>query len=125
MAFINPPINTKVIPVVYKVYQNNLGATIFESFDNIFRDQNKIDLYEELGILTAQKEFIDTYRQTVFERDNLKRKLDVSTKPVLIVEGKTDKWILDCACRRANGKIPLSYESSCSNHCQSGELFSS
>jgi 5S rRNA maturation endonuclease (ribonuclease M5) len=97
LAFINPPENIKVTPVVYKVYQNAFGATNFESFDNIFKDQNKIDLYEELGILTAQKEFIDAYRKTVLERDSLKNKFEESTKPILIVEGKTDKWILEFA----------------------------
>lgn len=100
LAFINPPENIKVNPVVYKVFQDHLGSTKFESFENLFKNQNKIELFNELGVLMAQKEFIETYRKTIEERDALRKKIDESIIPVIIVEGKTDKWILETAWKK-------------------------
>jgi AAA15 family ATPase/GTPase/5S rRNA maturation endonuclease (ribonuclease M5) len=102
LAFINPPEDTKLFPKVYKVFQDELGATIFEDLDNLFENQNKIELYEELGILTAQKEFIEAYRKTMEERDKLKIEIRENSKPIIIVEGKTDKWILETAWTKNN-----------------------
>lgn len=100
LAFINPPENIKVKPAVYKVYQDDFGSTKFENFNNLFKNQDKLELFEELGILIAQKEFIESYRKTVNERNSLKKQMDESSKPVLIVEGKTDKWIIDIAWKK-------------------------
>lgn len=100
LAFINPPEHIKVNPKVYKVYQDEFGSTKFESFENLFKSQDKIKLFEELGILVAQKEFIDSYRKTVEERNTLKKQIDDSSKPVLIVEGKTDKWIIETSWKK-------------------------
>ena len=49
------------------------------------------------GILLAQKEFIEEYRNVVKEKGKLKTKVDSYTLPILIVEGKTDKWIIEKA----------------------------
>ncbi len=42
-----------------------------------FRNKNKYDLYNELGILMAQKEFIEEYRSVVAEKGNLDNKINI------------------------------------------------
>jgi len=63
----------------------------------LFKKQSKIDLYDELGVLLAQKEFIEEYRDVVREKERLRENIDKYTVPIVIVEGKTDKWILEKA----------------------------
>jgi 5S rRNA maturation endonuclease (ribonuclease M5) len=109
LAFINPPENVKVNPVVYKVYQDDFGSTKFESFNNLFKSQDKMQLFEELGILIAQKEFIALYRKTVKDLEILKQQIDESSKPVLIVEGKSDKWIIDTSWKKLFHDNPCTF----------------
>jgi AAA15 family ATPase/GTPase/5S rRNA maturation endonuclease (ribonuclease M5) len=97
LAFINPPENTLFQPKVFKVLKDKFGGTQWQDLDDLFGKQTKFELYDDLGVLLAQKEFIEAYRNVVNERDKLKRDIDKYTLPILIVEGKTDKWILEKA----------------------------
>ncbi len=109
LAFINPPENKEIIPKRIKVFKDKLGRTIWKDLDDLFKKQNKIELYDELGILIAQKEFIEDYRKVVEEKENLEKKISEYSKPILIVEGKTDKWIIEKAWKKLypNEEIPF------------------
>jgi len=109
LAFINPPENVEITPKRIKVCKDELGRTICQDLDDLFKKYNKIDLYEELGILIAQKEFIEDYRKIIEEKEKLKNKLIEYSKPFLIVEGKTDKWIIEKAWNKLypNNEIPF------------------
>ncbi|MCH8956722.1 AAA family ATPase [candidate division KSB1 bacterium] len=102
LAFINPPENMLFRPKVFKVIKDEFGGTEWQDLDDLFRKQTKFELYDELGILLAQKEFIEEYRVVVNEKEQLKINIDKYTVPILIVEGKTDKWILEKAWNALN-----------------------
>ncbi len=95
LAFINPPSGIKIKPKRFKFSKDNFGRTQWEDLDNLFEKQNTLGLMSELGILFAQKEFIEEYRIVVAEKELLESKIKQYVKPILIVEGKTDKWIVE------------------------------
>jgi len=100
LAFINPPNNINIYPKRMKIVKDEFGRTHWRDLDNLFLKQNKIDLYNELGILMAQKEFIEEYRNIVEEKVILDNKISQYTIPIIIVEGKTDKWIIQTAWKK-------------------------
>ena len=61
-------------------------------------------------MLLAQKEFIEEYRNVVKEKEQLKTKVDTYTLPILIVEGKTDKWIIEKAWSALNPNNEMPFE---------------
>ncbi|MDA3933342.1 MAG: AAA family ATPase [Gammaproteobacteria bacterium] len=97
LAFINPPENVTYHPRVFRLKKDEFGGTEWEDLEELFKKQTKFELFDELGILLAQREFIEDYREIVGEKECLKVKLNNYTLPILIVEGKTDKWILEKA----------------------------
>ena len=97
LAFINPPNDINIYPKRMKILKDKLGRTQWKDLDDLFLKQNKYDLYNELGILMAQKEFIEEYRSVVAKNENLDNKIKQYTVPIVIVEGKTDKWIIQTA----------------------------
>ncbi len=109
LAFINPPNDIHIYPKRMKIFKDELGRTQWKDLDDLFLKQNKIDLYNELGILMAQKEFIEEYRSVVAEKDNLDNKIKRYTVPIVIVEGKTDKWIIQTAWKKIypNDEMPF------------------
>lgn len=109
LAFINPPEGIAIQPTVFKVLKDEYGATQWENINDLFKQQTKYNLYEELGVLLAQKEFIEEYRSVVKEKEQLKSKVDFYNLPILIVEGKTDKWIIEKAWNslHPNNAIPF------------------
>ena len=109
LAFINPPEGIAIQPTVFKVLKDEYGATQWENINDLFKQQTKYNLYEELGVLLAQKEFIEEYRSVVKEKEQLKSKVDSYNLPILIVEGKTDKWIIEKAWNslRPNNAMPF------------------
>jgi 5S rRNA maturation endonuclease (ribonuclease M5) len=110
LAFINPPDNIMFRPKIFKVSKNELGGTQWQDLDDLFKTQSKIELYDELGVLLAQKEFIDMYRDVVSQKEQLRKNIDKYTVPILIVEGKTDKWILERAWAVLNPTIDMPFE---------------
>ena len=94
LAFINPPEDISFKPQIFRISKNELGGTQWTSMNDLFKSQNKFTVYDELGVLLAQKEFIEEYRNVVNEKEHLKKTIDEYSLPILIVEGKTDKWIL-------------------------------
>jgi 5S rRNA maturation endonuclease (ribonuclease M5)/predicted ATPase len=110
LAFINPPKDITIQPTVFKIRKDEYGATQWENMQDLFKKQSKYDLYEELGILLAQKEFIEEYRSVVQEKENLKSKVDSYALPILVVEGKTDKWIIEKAWSVLNPDQPMPFD---------------
>ncbi len=110
LAFINPPKDITIQPTVFKVRKDEYGATQWENMQDLFKKQSKYDLYEELGILLAQKEFIEEYRSVVSEKESLKTKVDSYALPILVVEGKTDKWIIEKAWNILNSNQPMPFD---------------
>lgn len=102
LAFINPPDNIIIKPLVYKAFKDDYGRTKLKNLNDIFEKQNRIDLLEELGVLIAQKEFIQEYRAVITEKEQLKNRIAKYLKPIIIVEGKTDKWIIEKAWKKIN-----------------------
>lgn len=101
MAFINPRSTDKIKPVIFKTIKADLGETVFENITNLYNEQNKEELLDEIGVLVIQKELITTFRRRIEENENAKRVLEQSindintklaaiTKPLVITEGKTD-----------------------------------
>jgi len=90
--------------------KDEYGATQWKDMDDLFKNQSKLKLYDELGILVAQKEFIEEYRNVIAEKDSLKSKVDEYNLPILIVEGKTDKWILERAWAMLNPTETISFD---------------
>lgn len=97
LAFINPPADITIYPKRIKVFKDDYGRTQWKDLDDLFKTQNQFDLYSELGILIAQKEFIEEYRKVVSKKRELESKISIYSMPILIVEGKTDKWIIEKA----------------------------
>jgi AAA15 family ATPase/GTPase len=110
LAFINPPKEIKIIPKRFKVFKDDFGRTQWKDIDDLFEKQNRIDLYDELGILIAQREFIEEYRNVVAEKEQLDSKISDYSKPIIIVEGKTDKWIIEIAWSKLNPNSELPFE---------------
>lgn len=110
LAFINPPKSVTIQPKVFKLGKDEFGATQWEDMNDLFQKQSKYSLYDELGILLAQKEFIEEYRLVVEEKEQLKTKVISYTLPILIVEGKTDKWIIEKAWNVLNPNQKMPFE---------------
>lgn len=104
LAFINPPSEIKFNPLVFKVFKDDLARTQIVDFETLYKQFEKEQLYSELGIFEAQKEFIDNYRRSIEEIDELKSKIDLYEQKVneyntnvLFVEGPSDKVIIEKA----------------------------
>lgn len=101
LAFINPKKDVKNKPNLFRCLKGELGETITKNFDDLFIEQNKLDLYEELGVLKVQQEVIEKWRQSESQLreqiigyqnkvQEVNDKLLYITKPLVITEGKTD-----------------------------------
>ncbi len=110
LAFINPPKGITIQPTIFKVLKDEYGATQWQNVNDLFKKQTRHNLYDELGLLLAQKEFIEEYRSVVKEKEQLKIKVDSYNLPIIIVEGKTDKWIIEKAWRALHPKNVMPFE---------------
>ena len=110
LAFINPPKDITNQPRIFKIVKDEFGSTQWEDMEDLFRKQSKLKLYDELGILIAQKEFIEEYRSVVSEKEKLKSKVETYTVPIVIVEGKSDKFILEKAWQALNPQSAIPFD---------------
>ena len=101
LAFINPREDVKNKPNLFRCLKGELGETITKNFKDLFAEQNKLDLFEELGVLKVQQEVIEKWRQSESQLkeqilgyqnkvNEVNDKLSNVTKPLVITEGKTD-----------------------------------
>jgi predicted ATPase len=110
LAFINPPKDITNQPRIFKIVKDEFGSTQWEDMEDLFKKQSKLKLYDELGILIAQKEFIEEYRNVVSEKEKLKSKVETYTVPIVIVEGKSDKFILEKAWKALNPQSAIPFD---------------
>lgn len=101
LAFINPRSDVKYKPNLFRCLKGKLGETITLKFNDLFLEQNKLDLFEELGVLKVQREVIEKWRQSESQLKkeiddyqvkvkDVNEKLASISKPIVITEGKTD-----------------------------------
>lgn len=101
LAFINPRSDVKITPNLFRCLKNSLGSTTIKSFKDLFIEEHKTELYEELGILKVQQEVIEKWREKEEKLSSqleeyqhklldVNSKIDEITKPLVITEGKTD-----------------------------------
>jgi len=101
LAFLNPPDNVKHYPLIFRCIKDDSGTTNIKCLNDLFKESNKYELFEELGVLKVQKEIIDewrkkestffneikNYKDTISELNDLVSRIP---KPIIITEGKTD-----------------------------------
>lgn len=102
LAFINPPEEINYKPLIFRVIKDNLSRTTAIDLASLIKQNTKEKLFEDLGVLEAQKEFIENYRKSLDQIENLKTTInnykttiqDYNTN-VLFVEGPSDKEIIE------------------------------
>lgn len=110
LAFINPRKDVKNAPNLFRCYKGKMGETLTKNFNDLFVEQNKMDLFEDLGVLKVQQEIIEiwrhnesTLRKQIIEYRNtveeINDKLSTITKTLVITEGKTDWKHMKAALR--------------------------
>ena len=110
LAFINPSKDIKIKPKRFKFYKDDFDRTQWRDLDDLFEKQNTFELMSELGILLAQRKFMEEYRKITEEKELLEIKITQYVKPILIVEGKTDKWIIEKSWTKLFPNIDIRFE---------------
>lgn len=91
LAFIFPdPIHENIN--VFRCVRGIFGATQVELLKNLFKEQEKYNLAEEIGALEIQKEAYKDWKSKDAQIENLSKKLRLITKPVIFVEGDMDEF---------------------------------
>jgi len=90
LAFIFPD-STHENVNIFRCFKGALGSTQVELLKNLFKEQEKYNLAEEVGALEIQKEVIQEWRIKDEQIKELKTKIDSLTKPVIFVEGLIDE----------------------------------
>lgn len=95
--------NSQVTPATFRCIRGDLGRTEVEPFDDLFRESNRIELAEEIGALEIQKEVYKDWKEkdTLLQsKEEMIRNLGEASKPVLLVEGDSDKKIIEIAWKK-------------------------
>jgi len=107
----------------YRVYKDNESINSLIGF---IRDDNKLDVFaesegqklsEEIGVLDLHKKIAEEYNEWNEQKENIKKDLEFlnqqiyknDNKPVLFVEGKTDKKILETAWKKLKSKKDMPF----------------
>lgn len=77
-----------------RCYKGELGETKFENFEDLFKNERKIELADEIGALEIQKEVIEAWRLKDKQIDQLVNEINSLRKPVIYVEGEIDESYL-------------------------------
>jgi AAA15 family ATPase/GTPase len=78
---------------VIRCYKGDYGETKFESFNNLFKISNKLDLADEIGALEIQKEAYSEWKMKDKQVENLKNEIQKHVKPLIITEGNNIEHI--------------------------------
>jgi len=97
LAFINPPDDVKASFKIYRCIKDNQSSTQIKSFDDLFKEQNKFELFDEIGALEVQKSLIEDYRKIRRSQAELFTTIEKLKKPIVLTEGKTDVRIIASA----------------------------
>ena len=79
---------------IFRCVRGKFGETKIELLQNLFQEQDKRNLAEEIGALEIQKEVIEEWRLKDDLLGELKEKLRLLTRPVVFVEGELDQVYL-------------------------------
>ncbi len=76
LAFMNPAEDIKQKPQIFRCSKNEFGSTKTKLLADLFKEQDKFDLFDDLGALNVQKELIEKFRAYKAERDQLKSQIE-------------------------------------------------
>ncbi|MDP3957734.1 MAG: AAA family ATPase [bacterium] len=114
-AFIFAEPKDKIASATFRCIQGNLGQTEIKSLEDLFIEQSRIELAEEVGALEIQKEVYKDWKEKdalLQLREETIRGLSEARKPALLVEGDSDKKIIEIAWKKLFGsKAPFTIES--------------
>ena len=100
LSFVFPQSVQQGSAYIFRCLKGELGDTIVRSFNNpsdLFDGSERIMAAEEIGILEVQKEVIEQFREKTKQLTAIGDELKRVTRPIVFVEGKTDKEILETA----------------------------
>ncbi len=112
-AFIFPRAEVMVKSVIFKCYKDELGETKIDNLnEKLLINDHKVELADELGALTIQKEIMENWREKKEELGKLSillKDLKQESKPTIYCEGKDDQKILEIAWNKLypNEEIPF------------------
>lgn len=110
-AFIFSKAKDKITSATFRCIQGNLGQTEIRPLEDLFVEQNRIELAEEVGALEIQKEVYKDWKEKdalLRVREETIRSLSKERRPVLLVEGDSDKKIIEIAWKKLyNTDIPF------------------
>lgn len=89
--------------VTFRCLKGNIGQTDIYPLESLFKQQDRIGLAEEMGALEIQKEvYADWKKKDVLlhSKEDLIRTLNEGRTPVLLVEGPSDKEIIETAWQK-------------------------
>ncbi len=95
--------NHKIMSATFRCIQGNFGQTEIKSLEDLFKEQNRIELAEEVGALEIQKEVYEDWKgkdALLQSKEETIRNLSEARKPVLLVEGESDKKIIEIAWKK-------------------------
>lgn len=90
LAFIFPNSPASTINM-FRCVRGKWGETKIELLENLFKKEEKYNLAEEIGALEIQKEAIEEWRTKDQQIEELHKKVEMLTKPVIFVEGEIDE----------------------------------
>ena len=95
-AFIFPQIEQQRISFL-RTTRNKLGATQIQKFSGLFKESDKIQSAEELGILEVQKKLYMDWRNATEQMQQQSEEIQIlqkATRPLICVEGPSDEIII-------------------------------
>lgn len=63
LAFMNPRKDVKFPPQIFRCRKDEYDCTKVFLLENLFKEQDKLELFEEMGVLAAQRELIEKFRE--------------------------------------------------------------
>ncbi len=106
--------NKQIVPLTFRCIRGYLGQTEIRPLEDLFRESSRIELAEETGALEIQKEVYEDWKEKdalLRSKEEMIRDLSEARKPVLLVEGDSDKKIIEIAWKKLYGhRVPFVIE---------------
>jgi AAA15 family ATPase/GTPase len=81
LAFMNPAESTTIYPKIFRCKKDEFGSTKCFLLEDLFKDVDKLNLFDELGVLNVQKELIEQFRKYNAEKAQLQSQIkDLESK---------------------------------------------
>ena len=85
---------------IFRCVKGEMGQTDIESLKNLFEDENRLQLADEIGALEIQKDFYKKWLEQDKELQTSRKLIEqykVKNRPAIYVEGDGDKKIIEAA----------------------------